>query len=78
MMVGLNNLPPAYNFARRGIKRGEKVNLKIIGLGLIRGTVREIYRSFFVIETPRGYTTTVAHWHLIKCRKTGELGGIGE
>lgn len=76
-MTGLNNLPPAYDFARRGIKRGEKVDMRIIDIGHIRGIVREIYPAFFVVETPRGYCTTVAHWHLIKSRKSGEYGGIG-
>ena len=76
-MVGLNNLPPRYDFARRGIVRGEKIDMRIAGIGHIRGTVREIYPAFFVVETPRGYFTTVAHWHFIKDRKTGEYGGIG-
>ena len=76
-MIGLNNLPPAHSFERRGIKLGDKVDLNITGIGHIRGTVRGIYPSFFEVETYRGYCTTVAHWHLIKDRKTGEYGGIG-
>jgi hypothetical protein len=75
--VKLNNLPPRYDFARRGIEVGKEIAVRIIDVGYIRGIVRDIHRAFFVVESPRGYCTAIAHWHLIKCRKTGEYGGIG-